>query len=207
MVRHTTAALCARHASSVTFWVALTLALALAALHPAMIWANGGTGITILQPAGGVYMSGTNLTVSFNTDAALYANTPLDVSFVAVPGGVVSPTTYTIISATVTRYTANIPVPKLPPGEYILVIQGQEINSGSLTSAPFTIVAATPTPLPSLTPSPVPTPAASQAHQVPSRPSVSGGVIAAAAAGTLLALSLALLTVPPLRRRRNRPPR
>lgn len=145
MVRHTTAALCARHASSVTFWVALTLALALAALHPAMIWANGGTGITILQPAGGVYMSGTNLTVSFNTDAALYT--------------------------------------------------------------PFSIVAATPTPLPSLTPSPVPTPAASQAHQVPSRPSVSGGVIAAAAAGTLLALSLALLTVPPLRRRRNRPPR
>lgn len=201
-----------RRASWAVIWAALALALsfALAALRPPGVWADGG-GITIMPSAGGsLYVAGSSLTANFSTDAALNGNTPLTVTFVSAPSGSAIPATYAILSAAGTTYTARIPIPDLTPGEYTLVIEGQEINGGRLTSAAFTIVA--PTPMPTLTPTPTLAPSlvpiGTQAHdEPPGIGGVPGGVIAAVAAGGLLLVSLALLLVPPLRRRGNQPPR
>lgn len=200
-----------RHTSHVYLWAALGLALVLAALRPAVAWADGGSTITILPPADGAYVAGSSLTASFTTDGALNGNTPLSITFVSFATHAATPSSfYAILSAAGTTYTARILIPDLDPGAYTLVIEGQEINSGPLTSAAFTIVAPTPTPAPTLVPSPSPAPIGTQRHDAPPGPGVSGGAIAgaaAAAAGGLLLLSLALLIVPPMRRRGNQPPR
>lgn len=194
-------------------WAVLALALALvlplAALRPAAARADSGNTITILPPADGAYVAGSSLAASFTTDGALNGNTPLSITFVSFATHVATPSSfYAILSATGTTYTARILIPDLVPGAYTLVIEGQEINSGPLTSDAFTIVA--PTPTPTLAPSPSPAPIGTQRHGAPPGPGVSGGAIAgaaAAAAGGLLLLSLALLIVPPLRRRGNQTPR
>lgn len=189
--------------SRAAVWVALAFAsaLMLLALGPAAARADGGTGITIEPSPDGVYAIGSYLTATFDTDGALSGNTPLSVSFVSSTSATVNYSKYTILSAAGTTYTASIFIPDLAPGQYILVIEGPEINGSELTSSPFNVAAPTPTP----TPLPLHTsvPLGTQAHVVPPGPGAPGGAIAAAAAGTLLAVSLALLVVPPLRRRGN----
>lgn len=204
MSRRTTA-IHIRHTPIMVVWTALALAFALAFLawRPGLARASNGGGITLEPSPDGVYAIGSYLTATFSTDGALYANTPLSVSFVSSTSGAVNYSKYTIVSAAGTTYTVSISVPNLSPGEYILVIEGQEINGGKLTSNPIIIAAPTPTPLPQ----PALVPIGTQAHVVLPGPPVSGGVVAAAAAGLLLAVSLALLIVPPLRRRGNQPPR
>lgn len=199
------------HTSGVVIWAALALALlfALVALRPAAARADGG-GITIMPPVGGLYVAGSSLTASFATDAALYGNTPLSVSFVSSATQAAIPATYAILSAAGTTYTARIPIPDLAPGAYTLVIEGPELNGRTLTSAPFTIVAPTPTPTPTPTPPSSPVPIGTQLHSGSPGPGLPTGMIAtlaAGAAGGLLLVSLALLIVPPLRRRGNQPPR
>lgn len=200
-----------RRASCAILWAALGLALALVALCPAAARADGGSTITILPPADGAYVAGSSLTASFTTDGALNGNTPLSITFVSFATHAATPSSfYAILSAAGTTYTAHILIPDLVPGAYTLVIEGQEINSGPLTSDAFTIVAPTPTPASTLAPSPSSAPIGTQRHDAPPGPGLSGGTLdgaAAAAAGGLLLLGLALLVVPPWRRRGNQPPR
>lgn len=187
--------------------LALALALALVALRPAVARADGGATITLAPSADGAYVAGSSLTASFTTDGALNGNAPLSIAFVSSATHAATPSSfYAILSAAGTTYTARILIPDLDPGAYTLLIEGQEINSGWLTSAAFTVVAPTPAAAPTLAPTPIGT----QAHEVPPGSGIAGSAIAgvaAAAAGGLLLLSLALLIVPPLRRRGNRPPR
>lgn len=195
------------HTSGVAMWGALALVLVLMLLvapRSPIAWASNGGRITIQTPPDGLFAPGSSLTASFSTEGTIYGNTPLSVTFVSSASGTAIRSTYTILSAAGTTYTASIPIPDLVPGQYTLSIEGQEIYGGRLTSAPITVAAPTPTPLPSTAPVLIGT----QAHVVPPGPGLSGGVIAAAAAGLLLAVGLALLIVPPfLRRRGNQPPR
>ncbi len=161
--------------------------------------------IVIGPSPSGAFVPGSSLTASFSTDDTVYGNTPLSVSFVSLASGAAILSTYTILSAAGTTYTASIPIPDLAPGQYTLLIEGPEINGGRLASNPIMVVASTPTPTPLA--SPTPAPLGTQAHTLPPSPDVSGGVIAAIAAGMLLAVSLVLLIVPPLRRRGNQTPR
>lgn len=191
--------------SRAILWAALALALALIVIAPAAVRADGGT-ITLAPSPDGVYVAGSSLTASFTTDGALTGNALLSVTFVSTFTQAAIPSTYTVLSAAGTTYTARIAIPGQALGEYTLVIAGQQINGGTLTSIAFTIVA--PTPTPPSSPSPSPRLIGTQAHNgPPDTGGVSGGAIAAAVAGGLLLLSLALLIVPPLRRRGNQPPR
>jgi hypothetical protein len=179
--------------------LALAVAFALMAPRPTLARADGGAGISIAPPPGGAIVAGASITATFSTDAALYGNNPLRVSFVASADGAATLTTYSIIATAGTTYTVQIAVPNLPLGQYTLVIAGQEIAGGKLISHPFVVVSPTPTPLPSPTSAatPIPPPVTSSDGDLPV------GVIAAGSVVLLLAASLALLILPSLRRGRK----